>query len=525
MSNFFSAGEGAYQISALTAAVRHPLDESRDVFRKIGTRKYSENQETWAKLTKQEKEIYLLETHECAHHGLLHSTPLGLFLWRINQVVSRDVAWLIATLRKIKVELPWGPSPAESLTSKSFRRVLAASPLLADGLKDELLNTITDLANVVHVQDVIYGHDPTSKYSDLTRSNFVEALNRAFHYMAKRCDLSWSAQWKSREAEARIFPADAAYNARAVMETHAISRELYILMKYNDWAGVAQRKEAARSGSFGASVERILALASDTSDLGFSATGVQILVTLVCSSRLELTAAHDAKELFLEDHLPWLILRRGTVTNDQLRESLAILLHVTHQKFFGPGSMWLQYCVNRATQDPSMILQHFTTLGLDWQLQRIHDGMAAHLRYLVACSNSDQMADRVVAMDDWTKAIFRSVLVIEYSDGLWCEYEEMEKIYPPDSPVWEVADQMLTKHRFAFMIGNILQGAITTRMCALWKNQLTGDPESFLIKLGREMDYLKKLGWPSAHVDRYHGIAKIALGEIFSAQDFLYRTR
>ena len=104
---------GTYGSNFFGYSVTHAIAESRRVLSALNGN-YVNNKAVWKNASAQDKRLFLLEQHESAHHHLLTSTPCGLLLWRLNQVISRDISW---AKRKVA---PYGVTPQRYAIPRNF---------------------------------------------------------------------------------------------------------------------------------------------------------------------------------------------------------------------------------------------------------------------------------------------------------------------------------------------------------------------------------------------------------------------
>ena len=117
----FSGNDGVYDVSFFAASIGHTIDQSRSVFERLTGGQLSDFREAWRGMSADDRRAYLLEQHEFAHHALMFSTPAGVLNWRINQIISRDIQWILRKCADYGVSFPSGTPPRTVLSKREWQ--------------------------------------------------------------------------------------------------------------------------------------------------------------------------------------------------------------------------------------------------------------------------------------------------------------------------------------------------------------------------------------------------------------------
>jgi hypothetical protein len=481
-----SGNDGVYDVSFFAASIRHTIEQSRAVFEKISGRNLSEFGEVWKDLSEDDRQAFLLENHEFAHHALMFSTPAGVLNWRINQVISRDVQWILRKCHDYGVAFPEGVPPQKIVSTRSWQVSFKRRADVDRGTKRELFRTIASLEDIIRLRRVLFEPGAATNFADLTFGEMQELLKRSYAYLEERCEIRFCTDWQTKlPRNTKVFPDGKAFNLVDIAEVHAIAIELFILRAVGDLGGLNRRVQLARHGAYGAAFGIAVEATSATNDVGFSSHQMQMLSLISFSSALDIPAP-TTKTAYLEDAMPWWRFASGEAFTaktyiDALRNCLAIAF----EPLIGQGSRWLQMTSGEwplsgspQLEKISTLMMSLSSLGLDRQIHAIHQGAKLNWRYLVTQLEQSFEGhhpgefDRLSA-EAWRSELQTAVLLVEYKDCIHFRYADYDELYPAGS-FHRSSVKSLDRYgdpRYQ-LIGLILNGAIPRIMYAGYAGRL-----------------------------------------------------
>lgn len=418
---FFSDGYGRYQINAFAASIDHPIDYSKEVFSKFSGGYTSEFSVEWSNSTDEEKAAFLTEHHEIAHHSLLHSTSVGILLWRINQIIFRDIHFLSDKLQENNVVIPHGSVPRVWLKGRCLSSEFS-DPRLGEYC-EAVVNAIEDLTKL---KEILFHPAASTKYSDYTLTQFSELMNRCFEYIAARCGLPWNGNWCTElPPSTKLFNEELSFNARDMFEVHAIARELWIMRAFNDFAGLSQRIESA-CDLYGDCFTFISENFEKDDEVGFYINPIQEVVLLACSSGLDITACDSSGMLRVEDHIPWWRLKRLLKTDEEINSpsingeyfilSLQHCGRLSESPIHTQNSNWTEFHARVGDMNIEKEIKSVISLGTDVLIHFLKNGVSYNANYL---ANTLENGPTDEGYRKWYDSLYRNICLIEYEDEVW----------------------------------------------------------------------------------------------------------
>lgn len=481
-----SGNDGVYDVSFLAASIRHTLERSQEVFGRLSGGLLSEFADVWKTLSDDERQAFLLENHEFAHHALMFSTPAGVLNWRINQVISRDVQWILYKAATYGVAFPPGVPPQEIVSTRAWQVAFKRRADVDRETKQELLRTITSLEDLIRLRRILFEPGAATSFADLTFGELLDLLKRCYAYLSDRCDIRFCKDWRTNlPRSTRVFPEGGAFNLVDIAEVHAIAMELFVLRAVGDVAGLERRLERARQGPYGAALDVAVAATGEANELGVAPHRIQLLSLIAFSSALDMPPG-DVKTICLEEALPWWRFTSGEAfTARTYIDALKNCFSASVEPLVGQGSCWLQVAdvpwPPAASPRADALPGHFMTLsalGLDRQIHAIHQGARLNWRYLATQleqsfgGRHQEEFDRLTP-EAWRGELQNAVLLVEYNDNLQFRYADYRELYPPGSP-HRVALRSLDRYgEPAYqLMGQLLNGAVPRIMYAAYAGRL-----------------------------------------------------
>ncbi len=418
---------GTYGANFFGYSVTHTVAESRRVLGVLSGN-YVRNKLAWKNASAHDKHLFLLEQHELAHHHLLTSTPCGLLLWRLNQVISRDISW---AKRKVAT---YGVTPQRYLTPRNFYQNPEFVKKLIDNgcpndIADYICHVYDNVENCLIVRDIFFGtKSPCNKdYPLLTLGELSKRLNKAFEWMSQRCAIPWSRQWKVKgNWDALVFSKECPINAHDIAEAHAVAHELSAIRSFGDKIGFNQRYNTVFGTAYEAGFEVGRRDLPKADDVEFSPSILRHRGLLAFCTCIDLTVVQGSRDtLFIEDHLPWLQFERYEIfTGEYLQKAMQTLNKLVKNSVYSPGSKWavLKNMNSDTGIEGSASNMHW--LGLDLQVHAFHRNANTNISYLISYLKKedfayDQVSNRAIANN----------YVIEYSDQLHAMIVDLKDIY------------------------------------------------------------------------------------------------
>jgi len=478
-----SGSDGVYDVSFFAASIRHTIGRSRDVFGQLSGPSLAAFADEWMSMDDEDRQAFLLEHHEFAHHALMFSTPAGVLNWRMNQVISRDVQWVLLKCGDFGVTFPEGATPRELVATKVWQAAVKRRNDVPRGVKHQLLLTIQGLEDVLLLRSILFGPGAAARHAELTFRDLRRLLNRTFTYLEMRCDATLRKDWRTRlPPDTKVFPPGRDFNLVDIAEVHAIAMELFVLRSIGDLEGLRARAARAARGPYGSAFQIAVEATKNVNELGLSPHQMQLLALISFASGLDV-APKGSGPIYIEDALPWWRFARGAgaVTMEIYSEALANCLALATQPLVGAGSRWLQlanvgwYSLrNPSLETIGAVTQTVAALGLDRQIHAVHRGARLNWRYL-ATQLEASLGKRVdvhferLSGEAWRGEIQSAVLLVEYKDGLHFDYADYQILYPEGSPYRStVKDLDSYGSPSVQLMGQILNGALPRIMYAAY---------------------------------------------------------
>jgi hypothetical protein len=443
-----SGNDGVYDVSFFAASIRHSIGQSQSVFGKLSGDSLAAFGEDWKMLSDSDQQAFLLEHHEFAHHALMFSTPAGVLNWRMNQVISRDVQWILRKCHEYGVQFAENTAPRDLLASRAWQVAFKRRADVARGTKRELLRTIEGLEDILRLRRILFEPGAATVFVDLTFGEMQGLIRRSFAYLEHRCDVPLRKDWRTTlPLSTKVFPEGRDFNLVDIAEVHAIAMELFVLRALGDFDGLDARIERARQGSYGLAFAIAVDATKAANDLGLSPHQMQLLSLVSFASALDV-AGVETGPVYLEEALPWWRFALGAALTaqtyvDALKNCLALVLN----PLVGTGSRWLQLAdVGFWTSPSTLSLERIgamsmtlASLGLDRQIHAIHEGARLNFRYLASqleVSFDGRIEDDFerLSPETWRGKLQSSVLLVEYKDGLHFRHADFDALYPKGNP-------------------------------------------------------------------------------------------
>jgi hypothetical protein len=481
-----SGNDGVYDVSFFAVSIRHSIERSRSVFAKMSGDSLAQLGGVWRDLDEEDRQAFLLEHHEFAHHALMFSTPAGVLNWRINQVISRDVQWILQKCHENKVAFADGLTPQQILSTREWQVAFKRRNNVDRRTKQELLLTIASLEDIIRLRRILFEPGAATKFADLTFGELLDLMKRCAAYLERRCEVRLCRDWRTRlPRDTKVFPEGKAFNLVDIAEVHAIAMELFVLRAVGDLDRLRQRVDQARKGPHGVALNIAIHATREANELGLSPHQMQMLALIACSSTLDVPPP-SVKTVYLEDALPWWRFASAepitaAIFLDGLRNCLAIVA----SPLVGPGSRWLQMAggawpltdVSSVEQLGAFVMS-LSSLGLDRQIHAIHHGARLNWRYFLTQleTNFDlpqEIEFERLSGEAWRGQVQSAVLLAEYKDSLHFRYADFSELYPAGSPHRTTVKSLDQFGEPAYqLMSQILNGAVPRIMYAGYSGRL-----------------------------------------------------
>lgn len=416
------------------------------MFEKLSGDKMTAFADTWKGLNATDRQAFLLEHHEFAHHALMFSTPVGVLNWRLNQVISRDVQWILKKCQDFGESFSTLTPPREVVSARVWQVAFKRRADVPRDVKNELLLTINSLEDMIQLRALFFEPGAAERFADMTFRDLLALLKRSFAYLGRRCDVAFPQDWRTKlPLCTKVFTPDRSFNLVDIAEVHAIAMELFILRAVGDIEAMNRRIDEARNGSYGTAVSIAVDATKEVNELGVSPHQMQVQALIAFSATLDIRAP-STKELYLEEVLPWWrFSTKAAYQPATYIDALRNCLIISTEPLIGPGSRWLQMVPlppNALLLTPGGMSGLFTTLtslGLDRQVHAIHRGATLNWRYL-ATQFEDSFAEKSpfpfdrLNGEEWRGHQQMAALLVEYTDGLNFQHADFDALYPADSP-------------------------------------------------------------------------------------------
>jgi hypothetical protein len=482
-----SDGDGVYDISFFAASIGHTAVLSRDISQRLEGQ-LSQLGPQWRAASDFEKKAYLLELHESSHHALMYSTPAGVLLWRLNQVISRDISWIFSKLKDLGVVLAKHTTPETNVTDPGWQAAFATNPGIDQRVSAYLLHVIRSLTDLLLMRSIFFGRDAARTHADLTFGQLIPLLERCYAYLEDRCEVRFVKEWQSHlPKDTLVFPPDKAFNVMDIAEVHAIASELFALRAFGDLEGFGVRRKQAEAGPFAAAFAVAVAPTRHVNDLGLSPHQLQMAALVACSALLDATA--ETKTIYVEEVLPWWRFASKSVLGvDLVMDALRQCMALSTEKLIGPGSNWLKVLEHgpiAASMAPDAfavylqaLVTSLTTLGLDLQVYALHQGLSLNWRYLLTTvleSNPHLPAPpkfERLSYQSWRSELQLAIPLLEYTDDLLFHGIDVDKVYAPDHPFRKMHMFQRFQQREYQLFAHLLNGATARTNYAAYAGKL-----------------------------------------------------
>jgi hypothetical protein len=479
---------GLYDISFFAASISHSVGLSREVFGRLSGGMLSKFAGEWAQATEVERKAYLLEIHEFSHHALMFSTPAGILLWRLNQVIARDISFLFSQAQQLGIVFPPNRPPSATLNDPVWQAEFQTRADVPAGARAYIPHVIRSLSDVIRIRSIFFDRDGAVTNSELTFDMLIELLKRTFIYLQERCEVRFVTKWTTQlPPDTKVFPEGKVFNVTDIAEAHAMAGELFVLRAFQDMEGFERRRQAAATGPFGAAFAVGASATAAVNTLGISPHQVQLAALVACASTLDV-ANEEVEELVLEAALPWWrftspdVLKAGLVV-DALRNCR----NMSAMPLINAGSRWLIFTdvdLQARLDGPQAYWERLTnvvtslqSLSLDLQIRAIHQGLSLNARYLVsmlADSNAGIALGEFsrLSPEAWRSELLLAVLLIEYSDEFFFPGDDLDEVYGPDDPIRRLRLYPLLQRPGYQLLGHILNGATHRTLYAAYARRL-----------------------------------------------------
>lgn len=402
--------------------------------------------DTWKGLNAADRQAFLLEHHEFAHHALMFSTPAGVLNWRLNQVISRDVQWILKKCEDFGERFSAITPPREVVAARGWQVAFKRRSDVPRDVKNELLLTINSLEDMIQLRALFFEPGAAARFANLTFRDLLALLKRSFAYLERRCDVAFPKDWRTKlPLDTKVFTPDRSFNLVDIAEVHAIAMELFILRAVGDFEAMNRRVEEARHSPYGAAVAIAVDATREVNELGVSPHQMQVQSLIAFSATVDIRAP-STKELYLEEVLPWWrFATKAAYQPATYIDALRNCLFLSTEPLIGPGSRWLQMvpmgpnALPETSEGVSGLFQTLTSLGLDRQIHSIHRGATLNWRYLA--TQLEDIGENKVPFpferlngEEWRGHQQMAALLVEYTDGLSFQHADFDELYPADSP-------------------------------------------------------------------------------------------
>jgi hypothetical protein len=475
-----SDANGSYDISFFASSIGHTIGLSQSVFAKFSGAKFSDLAQQWNEATDEERKAFLLEHHEAAHHGLLFSTPAGVLLWRLNQVLARDVHYISKTLTEFGMVVPGNRSPRTWLNSPDFVASLAPRKFAHPGRKSYLLKIVDAVERVHLFRELFFERNAACNHASLTIGELLGLCQFVYPYLATRCVVDPCVTWTTRlDPKTKVFPPGKTFNVVDIAESHAIAKELFILRAVGDRIGFEARLLEATQGQFGVCFKRSIEIAEHENEIRFSPHKIQMAAVIACSAKIDISQS-GVVQLYLEEQLPWWKYTEDVFSAGAITQSLESLYSQLTVPLIGAGSKWLVLHVldvpePSGTGNEARVSNHLQTLssfGLDLQMHLIHQGSKENLTFFLESMKYQDAPVPESVFDAWNAFLFLNQAFIEYSDAIFHRELDLAAIYKEDHPWRQLSGFASLELPAMQLLGHILNGAFTRRAIAMYTRSI-----------------------------------------------------
>lgn len=440
----------------------------------------ADNRDGWLTLSAEQRKAHMIVRHEASHHRLLTGTPAGILLWRINQIIGRDVFYIRQALREEHVEC-LGELRA-FLSSSTF---LAKHARAGEKLEYVRRDVVPAVENLLQLREIMYGKLPGRRFGDLTFSDLCSLMNRSYAYMAARCGVDWSGVWRTRVGHEKVFPQPRSPNARDLVEVEGASAEMWYARAFGDWQYAKGLHETAGRGPYAQMFAVVASLAPTSDPLGVSPFLMQLYCNVACSGNIDVVPAPTG-DLYLEDHLPWTRCRlldpaignAATVT-----DGIRVLDECRKSPLVGAAAQWLVYPHSQVRrQQPGHNLSLLSSAGMELQLWTIKESLANSLNFVSAAMMSPSLV-REDALNHWLVNAEMRLILKECEDEIELRLPNTGDVYSSTHPL-RLIDIDGIPFTAQLLLGNIAVGVAIGAAIATYEGHAFWNLEAIGRKVG-----------------------------------------
>ena len=270
------------------------------------------------------------------------------------------------------------------------------------------------------------------KFGELTVYEFSKRLNKAFKWMAERCDIPFERTWIVKgQGDQLVFPDYAKVNVHGIAEAHAVAHELSLLHSYGDNEFLLSRLQEALNSAAGHPIQLgRIGLDSLPIDANWPAV-IRHRALLACTSEIDLSVIAPSDEpLYVEDQLPWLRFSRKSIfLAERLRSAFTVLTEITKNPIYGPKSNWAALTDLTVDDRLESLANACIWLGVDLQVYSIHRNFKTLAIYF-----SEYAQGNRYAYDKVNNEGISSNYLIEYQNELFWYSVDLKSVY---KGLWE----------------------------------------------------------------------------------------
>lgn len=476
------SGWGHYRIATLATGLRHDLATSKQVADILGNGSLARRSGEWQALSDEFRSIWLAEEHEFDHHYLMAATPFGLLIWRMTQVLGRDIQWLDRKIRASEVFLPVS-CPSEHFYSFETKESLSKQKIIDDAPPEYVLDVISNMENIDTLLSVFVGSDAKTKHSGMTRGELASRLSQAHEYMRQRClasTLSPQPRWIAREPSKLVFPPSSLGNARDLVESHAVLHEAERLFAVGDIEAAKRRVTMARNPEHGPMIDFFVSRAENPQNpLGWSPFHARMAIKFSLCGAIDLGMAEDREEpLTLEDELPWTRIDGSRPLREVSGQTVISALKNLNKMAINPiideSSNWIQY--HRidfeggfpTDKDAERYISSLSSIGTDTQIYILKASAGNLLEFIGSIVQTGDQAKADAIYDKWRRAGISLHGLLEYSDHISTPLELVERVYSERHPITSMDDFTWIKSIVHFTLGQLIGGYFNGVSIDIW---------------------------------------------------------
>lgn len=278
------------------------------------------NNVPWNECSREEQSSILVHFHEHDHLVVLLSSPLGLLLWRCDQVLKIGASWFLSKVALAglqNIRPPMTKWYKENGGREHFRQAIERGKLPSEmsvphgelvvvmSTLDKMDSVCEELDTIHKLKDIIFGSDIDS---ELTIGEFLQIVNRANDYLSIRSDLPKAIPWSTAlDHSSKLFDGSLFkhINARHILEAIARIREFDMLRIMG--AGKAEMAEWHDKAIF----DVYKPVYEGLRRIGLESIPARNLCSAALDGSIDPACVdRSQKSVSLEDTLPWLRLNR-----------------------------------------------------------------------------------------------------------------------------------------------------------------------------------------------------------------------